>query len=391
MLRIPIAYNIRNLRVRWVSTLVALTGIAGVVTVFVAMLSMAKGFQETLKATGSETNIMVRRGGSTSEMESVISLEQVKIISNAASVSRDDHENPIFTSEVVTIAALPMISTCTEANVSVRGVSQDVLRVRDKVKIVRGRFFKAGFPELVVGKNATELYQNLHLHNSIQFGGQVWKVVGILDAGGNAFDSELWCDAYVLNQVYKRPTNIFQSVTVKVKSFDSFLEFKDTISTDPRLNVTVEREVDYYKRQARMIVTIIQVLGFLIAAVMGIGAIFGALNTMYAAVSSRTVEIATLGALGFTRGDVVLSFILESLLIALLGGIIGSIIILPLNGFTASTINWATFSHLAFAFQITPDLMLGGILFSLIMGFLGGLFPALHASKQSLVNTLRGM
>ncbi len=391
MTKIPISYNIRSLKERKASTLVAVFCIAGVVAVFVSVMSMANGFRQTLIATGSESNAMVLRGGSTTELVSAVNLDQAKVISDAPGVARDEKGRAKVSREVVVIASIKMKSSGTDANVQLRGVSPGVLDVRDSVKVVKGRFFTPGLPELVVGKNAMDLYKSLNLDDGIKIGGQTWTVVGILDAGGAAFDSEVWCDTNVLNQTFNRPMNLFQSVTVKLISKGAFKEFKDSLTADPRLTVDVVKEVAYYERQSRMITTLINVLGFLVAAVMGIGAVFGALNTMYAAISARASEIATLRALGFTGGNVVVSFVLEALVIAFIGGVFGCVATLPLNGFTASTINWTTFSHLAFAFQVTPALMVKGIFFALFMGFLGGLFPALRAARQSITATLRGM
>jgi putative ABC transport system permease protein len=210
-----------------------------------------------------------------------------------------------------------------------------------------------------------------------------------MDSGGSAFDSELWCDAAVLNQVFDRPENIYQSVTARLVATDGFTAFKDRLTSDPRLTVQVERETAYYSRQSRVVTTLIRVLGFLVAAVMAVGAVFGALNTMYSAVAARSREIATMRALGFSRGSVVLSFVVESLLIAAVGGALGCLAVLPLNGFTTGTINWQTFSHLAFAFRVTPGLMLAGLAFAVLMGFVGGVFPALRAARMSVARALR--
>jgi len=227
--------------------------------------------------------------------------------------------------------------------------------------------------------------------NTIRFGGTDWTVVGIMDGQGSAFDSEVWCDANVLNQAYKRPENIFQSVTVRLVSPDALSEFQDALTTDPRLTVTVKRETTYYADQSQMVSTMIRVLGFLVASVMAIGAIFGALNTMYSAISARGREIATLRAIGFRSGNIIVSILFESLFIAFLGGLCGIIIILPINGYTASTINWQTFSHLAFAFMVTPGILIQGMVFSLVMGFLGGLFPAVRASRLPIASALRAL
>jgi len=214
-------------------------------------------------------------------------------------------------------------------------------------------------------------------------------VVGIFNAGGSAFDSEIWCDHTVLAQTFKRPTNIFSSVTARLNSPTDFDAFKDALTSDPRLTVQVERETEYYAKQSQMVSTLIRVLGFLVAFVMGVGAVFGALNTMYSAVAARSREIATMRALGFGGGSVVLSFMFESLLIALIGGVLGCIAVLPLNGFTAGTMNWQTFSHLAFAFRVTPGLLLTGIAFALLMGFVGGVLPAVRAARMQVAPALR--
>jgi putative ABC transport system permease protein len=387
---IPVVYNLRSVKERWTSSVVAVLGIAGTVGVFIAMLSLAFGFRATLVSSGSNDNAMVRRAGSTSEMDSSIPLEQVKILEEAPGVAHAAG-GPMVTPEVVVIAPFPLISTGTDANVQVRGVSSRVLEVRNRIKMVQGRFFQPGLAELVVGRNVAGTYAGLKLGDSVKFGGGTWKVVGVFDAGGSAFDSEVWCDARVLNQIYHRPDNIFQSVTVHLTSADALRQFKDTVTADPRLTVDVSREVEYYAKQSRTLTTLILVLGGLVAIVMGIGAVFGALNTMYSAVAERSREIATLRALGFGAGSVVFSFMVEALLISLVGGLLGAIAVLPLNGLTTGAMNWQTFSHLAFAFQVTPRLLGFGIAFSLIMGVFGGIFPAIRAARRPVAAALRAM
>ncbi len=385
---IPLSYNLRSLRVRWTSTVVAVLGIAGTVGVFVAMLALARGFHATLVASGSADNAIVRRAGSTSEMESAVTLDQVKIMEDAPGVARDN-TGPLVSPEVVVIAAFPLKSSGTDANVQVRGVSPKALSVRPSVKIVDGRFFHSGLNELVVGRNVAASYSGLGLGDTVKFGGGQWKVVGVFDAGGSAFDSEIWCDAAVLDQVYQRPLNIFQSVTARLTSPAALTQFKDALTSDPRMTVTVDREIEYYDKQSRALTTLITVLGSMVAAIMGIGAIFGALNTMYSAVSERSREIATMRAIGFGSGIIVLSFLFEAICIALIGGAIGCIIVLPLNGLTTGTMNWQTFSHLAFAFRITPSLLIAGIVFSLLMGILGGVPPAVRAARTRIAYALR--
>jgi putative ABC transport system permease protein len=232
-------------------------------------------------------------------------------------------------------------------------------------------------------------YAGFELGRVVQFGGGTWTVVGVFDAGGSAFDSEVWVDAHVLNQVYLRPPNIYQSVTVRLASVDSFQQFKDALTSDPRLNVQVDREVEFYDKQSRQLTTLITVLGGIVAFVMGIGAVFGALNTMYSAVIERTREIATMRAIGFGVGSVVTSFVFEALCIALIGGLLGCVGVLPLNNLTTGAMNWSTFSYLAFAFRITPVLLAAGLAFALVMGLVGGVPPALRAARAPVVVALR--
>jgi putative ABC transport system permease protein len=385
---IPLIYNVRSVRQRWTSGIVAVLGIAGAVGVFVAMLSMAHGFRATLVASGSPGNAIVLRAGPTAEMYSALLIDQVRIIENAPGVARDA-DGPLVSPEVVVVAAFPLRKTGTDANVQIRGVSPRVLEVRDKVRITQGRMFNAGLNELIAGRNVAGTYAGLELGRSVKFGGGTWTVVGIFDAGGSAFDSELWCDALVLNQVYKRPTNVFQSVTVHLTSESAFGEFKDALTSDPRLNVQTERERTYYERNSQALTTMITVLGTLVAFIMGIGAVFGALNTMYSAVSERTREIATMRALGFGGAAVVASFVFESVFIAGLGGLLGCAAVIPLNGWTTGTINFQTFSHLAFAFRVTPGLMGLGVAFALLMGLVGGLPPAVRAVRRPVAAALR--
>jgi len=386
---VPVSYNFRSIRARWTSTIVAVLGIAGTVGVFVAMLSLARGFKATLVASGSRDNALVMRAGSSSEMMGGITLESIKVLQDGPGIARDKSGSPLLTQEVVGVMPFPLISTGTDANVQVRGVSPNVLEIRKFVKIKEGRMFQPGLNELVVGSNAAKTYKGLTLGNKVDFAGGHWQIVGIFDAGGSAFDSEVWCDATIFNQVLQRPANIFQSATVHLASADSFQQFKDTITADPRMNVDVWREVDYYAKQSTTMTRLITVLGGLVAAIMAIGAIFGALNTMYSAVSERGREIATMRAVGFSSWMVILSFLFEALAISFLGGIIGCLVVLPLNGWTTNTMNFQTFSNLAFAFKITFDLLVMGVIFALVMGVLGGLLPAVRAALQPVAVALR--
>ena len=385
---IPIIYNLRSVRARWLSAIVAVLGIAGTVGVFIAMLSLARGFKATLVASGSPDNALIRRAGSTGEIDGTVPLDQVKVIQDAPGIARDG-DRPLVSPEVVVIAAFPLKATGTDANVQVRGVSPDALKVRRNVHMKEGRFFQPGLNELIVGRNVPSTYAGLNLGDNVRFGGGNWSVVGVFDAGGSAFDSEVWCDAHVLSQVYKRPDNIFSSITVRLTSPAALTQLKDSLTSDPRMQVQVDREIDYYEKQSRGLTTLITVLGTLVAGVMGIGAIFGALNTMYSAVSERSREIATMRAIGFGAAAIIVSFIFEALFISLIGGVVGCAAILPLNGFTTSTMNWQTFSHLAFAFRVTPLLLGIGVGFALLMGLAGGVPPAIRAARRPVVLALR--
>jgi putative ABC transport system permease protein len=385
---IPIIYNVRSVKARWTSTIVAVAGIAGTVGVFIAMLSLARGFRATLVTSGSADNALITRAGATSEMTSGVSIDAVKIIQDAPGIARTANA-PLLTSEAVLMAPIPLISTGTDANVELRGVSPNVFDIRRNIKIAEGRMFQPGLAELIVGKNANKTYSGLTLGSTIALGSVRWQVVGVFDAGGSSFDSEVWGDAHLLNGAYKRPDTLSQSVTVHLTSPDALQQLKDSLTSDPRLNVDVTREIDYYSKQSTRMTTLITILGGFVAAIMAIGAVFGALNTMYSAVAERGREIATMRALGFGAAAVVLSFSIEALLISFIGGGVGCLAVLPLNGLTTSTMNFQTFSNLAFAFKITFDLLVMGVLFAFVMGILGGMLPAIRAAVRPVAVALR--
>jgi putative ABC transport system permease protein len=385
---IPLVYNFRSVKARWASAIVAVVGIAGTVGVFVAMLSLARGFKATLVSSGSADNAIIMRAGATSEMTGGVTIDTLKVIQDEPGIARGA-DGPLVTAEVVLVAPIPLISTGTDANVEVRGVSKNVLEIRKNIKIVEGRMFTPGLAELVVGKNANASYAGLTLGNTISLGSVRWKIVGIFDAGGSAFDSDVWGDAHLIGPAFNRPDTFFQSITVHLTSPSAFQQLKDAATADPRLNVDVTREIDYYSKQSSRLTTLITVLGGLVAAVMAIGAVFGALNTMYSAVAERGREIATMRALGFGGPSVVFSFVVEALLIAFVGGLVGCVAVLPLNGLTTGAMNLQTFSHVAFAFRITPELLAKGIVFALSMGLVGGFLPAVRAATMPVATALR--
>ena len=387
---IPVAYNLRSASERWSSSVVAVLGIAGTVGVFIAMLALARGFKATVASSGLPQNVIVQRSGADNEMTSIMMADDVRLVEDAPQVARGAN-GPLVSPEVVVIAALPMKGSDADANVQIRGVSPRVLEVRDNVKLVEGRFLKPGLAEAVVGRGAQNAYQGLELGAEVRIGAGTWTIVGVFDAKGTAFDSEVWADAGILNGFYQRPPSVFQSATVRLRSPEQFAAFEAALKGDPRLNVQATPEPVYYAKQSQTVTTLITALGSIIAVVMGLGAIFGALNTMYSAVSERAREIAVLRAIGFGGGAIVLSFFLESLIIATAGGLLGCLAALPVNGITTGTINWQTFSHLAFAFRVTPDLLVMGMLFALAMGALGGLPPAIRAARANVATTLRAL
>jgi putative ABC transport system permease protein len=387
---IPVTYNLRSAKARWSSSIVAVVGIAGTVGVFVAMLALARGFKATVASSGLPQNVIVQRAGADNEMTSVMTIDDVRIVEDAPQVAHE-RTGPLVSPEVVVIAALPMRSSDADANVQIRGVSPRVLSIRDNVKLVEGRFLRPGLAEAVVGRGAQKAYVGLDLGATVRIGAGTWTIVGVFDGKGTAFDSEVWADAAILNGFYQRPPTVFQSATVRLRSPDDFPAFEATLKGDPRLNLQALPEPAYYEKQSTLVTQLITVLGTVIAVVMGLGAIFGALNTMYSAVSERAREIAVLRAIGFGGGSVVLSFFVEALLIALAGGLVGCVAVLPVNGLTTGTMNWQTFSHLAFAFRITPDLLVFGMVFALIMGAVGGLPPAIRAARANVAHALRAL
>jgi putative ABC transport system permease protein len=389
-LAIPLSYNLRSAGRRWRSSAAAVLSIAGTVGVFVAMLALARGFAATMAASGQPGNAIVQRAGADSEMMSIMTREDVRAVEDAPEVARRGAE-ALASAEVVVVAAFPLRDTGTDANVQVRGVSSRALLVHDALRVVEGRFFRPGLYELVAGVGAAHAYRGVDLGSTLAFGGARWTVVGLFEAGGSAFDSEVWCDADVLNAAYQRPAGVYQSVAARLASPEELPALAARLARDPRLDVQVLRETEYYEKQSRVVTTLITGLGMLVALVMAVGAVLGSLNTMYSAVAERGREIAVLRALGFGGASVVASFLFEALVIALAGGLLGGLAALPLNGLTTGTINWQTFSHLAFAFRVTADLLAAGLGFALLMGVVGGLPPAVRAARLPVARALRGL
>jgi putative ABC transport system permease protein len=379
--------NLRTLGQRRGSSASTVFGVAGVVMVFVGVLSIAQGFQSTLASTAAPDGVIVLRGGSSSEMMSGLTRESARIIADAPGVLRTG-EGPAASAELFVVVDLPKRSTGTDANVPLRGVQQAGYQVHKDVRIVSGRPFAWGRNEVIAGAGAAQEFAGLELGSTLHLGEGSWKVVGLFSSGGSASESEIWADADVLMPAFRR--RAFQSMRVKLDSPQSFNRFKDALTADPRLDVSVRREADYYAEQSRALVSIVTILGLVVTVLMGVGAVFGAVLTMYSAVAQRTREIATLRALGFRGGPVVVSVLAEAVLLALAGGAIGAALaFLIFNGYHTSTMNWQTFSQVAFAFKVTPGLLLAAIVGAFPMGLLGGVFPARRAATMPVATALR--
>lgn len=382
------AVNLKSIRQRAGSSAVAIIGIAGVVVVFVSVLSIAEGFRAAMAKAGDPRRVIVLRTGSDTEMSSGFSGEDARLIAEAPGIQTGPN-GPVVSAELFVIVNHPLARSGTDANVPLRGVSPAVLEVRPEVKIVEGRMFDTGRNEIVVGRAASRQFANLSVGTSVRWGENTWQVVGIFEAGGSVAESELWCDARVLQPAYRRG-NSYQSVYARLQSEDSFQGVKDAMTSDPRLKVTVIREPDYYAEQSRVLQTLIRSVGFIIAGLMGLGAIFGAVNTMYNAVASRTREIATLRALGFKGLPVVISVLVEAVLLSLVGGAIGgSLAYIAFDGYQTATMNWQSFSQVAFAFAVTPALLAQALLYATVIGLLGGVLPAWKAARMPVVTALR--
>ena len=363
-------------------------GIAGVVLVLVGVLSIAAGFQRAMTASGAPDSAVVLRSGADSEMVSGFGRAETRLIADAPGIARQA-QGALASAELFVIINLPKRATGTDANVPLRGVESAALAVRDNLKIVAGRMFEWGRNEVIVGVGAAREFAGLEVGGTIKVGRDTWPVVGVFSASGGVAESEVWTDATVLQGAYNRGDS-FQSVYARLVSPGAFREFKDALTANPQLNVKVMRQSEFYSEQSEMITRLITTLGVLIAGLMAVGAVFGALNTMYSAVASRTREIATLRALGFGRGAVVVALMLEAMLLALLGGSAGGVLaFVAFNNFHAATINWQSFSQVAFAFAVTPPLLVQGVIWAMAIGLIGGLLPALRAARLPIAAALR--
>jgi putative ABC transport system permease protein len=381
-------FNLRTLPRRKGAAAAAIFGIAGVVATLVGVLSIGQGFKRVMVAAGSPDVAMVMRTGADSEMTSILGRDEARIIADAPGIARTEGKAQV-SPELFVIVNLPKRSTGTDANVPLRGVERPAFSVRDDVKLVSGRMFEWGRNEVIVGRGAASEFSGTDIGAEMILGQNRWKVVGIFEARGGLPESEIWTDAAVLAPAYRRgPT--YQTLLVRLASAGNFQTFKDALTADPRLNVKVLRQTDYYAEQSRMITLLITGLGGIISGLMAVGAVFGALNTMYTAVASRAREIATLEALGFGSSPVIVSVLLESMLLALTGGVLGAVLAwIAFDGYRAATMNWQSFSQVTFAFDVNAPLLVNGIVYALIIGFIGGLFPAIRAARLPVATALR--
>jgi putative ABC transport system permease protein len=382
------ALSVRTIPRRLSSSAVAVIGIAGVVIVFVAVLSIGEGFRAAMANSGSPSRALVMRGGADSEMTSGFSGAEADIIKEAPGLRRDNNR-PAASAELYVLVDLNKRSTGTPANVPLRGVEPIALQVRDEVHLVDGRMFRFGTNEAIVGRSANGQFAGIDLGSEFTSGNLKITIVGIFESRGSVSESEIWCDSRLIQGVYQRG-NTYQSVVAALDSPASFDTFKNWLTANPQLNVQVRRETEYYAQQSQVMTGLINGIGYTVAVLMGIGAVFGAILTMYTAVSTRTREIATLRALGFNAGAVLISVLAESLALAAIGGILGgATAYLAFNGYQTSTMNLQTFSQVAFAFAVTRSLMIQGLSYALVMGLVGGLMPAIRASRLPIATALR--
>lgn len=383
---LPLSYNVRNLLVRWQVTLLAILGIGLVVTVFIVLLAMANGFRYALRSTGQVNNAIVVQKGSQSELTSGIPREGTNLISVDNRVARGADGQPLASPEIVVVANLKRAMDGVDTNVLLRGVTPKAFEVRTGVTLAEGRPFQPGLFEVIVGERVRERFA-LNVGSTVKVQRRDWQVVGVFKSEGSGFESEIWGDKDVMAPAFNRE-NGYQSLTVRLSNPTQLDDFKKAVEANPQIQVEMKREVDYYDEQAGFTVDALMGLAIFVAIVMGIGAVFGAMNTMYAIVSARTREIGTLRALGFSRPGILVAFVVESAFLALVGGAIGCLLALPANGLSGAT-GGANFSELAFAFRVTPTALVGGLVFAVVMGIAGGLLPALRASRLPITTALR--
>ena len=388
-MKIPLVYNVRSVSQRPVSTLLTALGIGLVVAVFVAMLALANGFVAALVKTGSTDNVLLLRRGADSEMSSSIPRDAISIIASSPHVATGSDGKPLFSPETYIVINIPRLGggEFDVANVVARGVSDKAFEVRRNIKIIEGRRFASGQSELCVGAKLKGRFNNVNVGDVLRFSNRNWNIVCRFSADGSSFESEIWGENEQFQSVFRG--GAFQDIAFRLKDPGAFEDVKRAFLADQRIQIDAHRESEFYATQSETLGKILRILAIMITSIMSVGAVFGAVNTMYAAVSSRTPEIAVLLTLGFHPRSVLASFLAESAVIAFVGGVIGCLLALPINGVVTSTTNFASFSEIAFAFRVTPLLLLEGLAFSVVMGVVGGFFPAWRASRMPVIQALR--
>jgi ABC-type lipoprotein release transport system permease subunit len=385
---IPLSYNLRSVLQKPVATLTTALGIAFTVTIFIGALALSAGFAKSLQKTGSPDNVILLRKGADSEISSGISLEAASIVAAMPDVAVGADGRPLFSAELVVIAAVPKKNTPgSMANILVRGVDRGGLGLRGAVRVTEGRMFEPGADEVIVGKHLPERFEGLAIGDRLKLGARDALIVGRFEAEGSSFETEIWGDARTLMPIFRGEA--YQSITLRLRDRSRFQAWKDEVAKDPRLALDASVESEFYGKQSELFTTIVTTAGVFITSIMAVGAIFGAMNTMFASVGARTKEIGTLLILGFQPWALLLSFLVESVVVSFLGGLLGCVLALPINGITTSTTNFASFSELAFAFAVTPRALGAGLAYAVLMGLIGGAIPASRASRQSLAASLR--
>lgn len=384
---IPFSYSFRNLWTRRLTTVLTASGMALVVFVFAATLMLAAGLQETLVATGSSDNVIVIRKGSDSEVQSGIDRVQASIVETEPEIATGRDGKQLLAKELVVLISLPKRGTDKPSNVVIRGIGDESLALRPQVKLFEGRMPRPGSSEVIAGMSVAKRFMGAGLGETLRFGLRDWTVVGIFDAGKTGYSSEIWGDVDQLMQAFRRP--VYSSILFRLRESSEFPRVKERIEKDPRLTLEAKRETQYYSDQSEMMATFLRILGITLTVIFSLGAVIGAMITMYAAVANRTAEIGTMRALGFRRRHIVAAFIMEALLLGLIGGCAGLFFASFMQLLTISTVNWQTFSELAFSFALTRNIIIASLLFSLFMGFVGGVLPAFRAARMNIVEALR--
>lgn len=386
-MQIPLSYSFRNLLTRRLTTFLTAIGMALVVFVFASILMLSAGLEKTLVDTGSDDNVIVTRKSANSEVQSGVERQQAAIVESLPRIATGSDGEPLLAKELVVLISLPKRGSDKPANVVIRGISQASIKLRPQVRMAEGRLPRPGSAEIIAGSSIAKRFKGGGIGESLRFGMRDWTVVGIFDAGATGFNSEIWGDANQLMQAFRRP--VYSSVTFKLASSGDFPLVKARLDADPRLTLDVRRETQYYRDQSEAMAKFLRILGFSLTVIFSLGAIIGAMITMYAAVANRVAEIGTLRALGFQRASIMYAFLMEAFLLGLTGGVTGLLCASFLQLITISTMNWQTFSELAFSFTLTFDIAWKSLLFSIMMGLIGGVIPAVRASRLKIVDALR--